>query len=345
MRIGVVNTWRPFVSGGAEYLAVALCRKLEEHGHEAMLVKVPLRWDSPEVVVESALAARLLDMSRFERVITLKFPAYLVNHPRKSLWLLHQFRQAYDLWGTPFQDLPDTAAGRRAREIVVQADNEAFSRIPRIFTNSQVTSDRLRRFNGFESSVLLPPLAEPERFFCSGYQDFLFCPGRITGGKRQALAVEAMRYVRTPVRLVVAGLPETAEDLARLETIVSDHGLGSRVEIIDRFITEEEKADLHGRSLGCVYLPYDEDSYGYVTLEAFQSQKPVLTCWDSGGLLSLVTDEVSGIVVPPQPQDLAAAIDRLGSDRDLARRLGEGGHRRLQELKIDWAHVISELLR
>jgi len=344
MKIGVVNNWRPFVSGGAEHLAAALCRKLGEHGHQAMLVKVPFRWDSPEAVIESALAAKLLDLSRFDKVIGLKFPAYLVSHPNKSVWLLHQFRQAYDLWETPFRDLPDTRAGRRAREIVVQADNAAFSRIPRIYTNSAITSARLRRFNGFESTVLLPPLPEPDRFLCSRYEDFFFCPGRITKGKRQHLAIEAMRYVRSSVRLVVAGVPESLADLERVEKVVRDHDLSSRVEIHARFITEEEKADLHSRSLGCIYLPYKEDSYGYVTLEAFQSRKPVVTCWDSGGLLNLVENEINGLVMPPQPQDLAAAIDRLSSERDLARRLGEAGGRKLEDLGVNWAHVVSELL-
>jgi len=344
VNIAVVNTWLPFVSGGAEQLARALRNQLRARGHGAMLVKVPFRWHPPEAIVESLFAATLLDLSRFERVIALKFPAYLVSHPEKTVWLLHQFRQVYDLWGTPFQDLPNDATGRRVREIVTGADTELFARLPKVFTNSQVTSDRLRRFNRRESTVLLPPLPEPERFRCVAYEDFVLSPGRITNGKRQHLAVEAMRYVRTPVRLVVAGAGESAEDIERLRRIVREHGLESRVEIVGRFVSEEEKADLHARSLACVYLPWDEDSYGYVTLEAFQSRKPVVTCWDSGGILSLVEDEVTGLVMPPHPQDLAAALDRLWTDRSLAVRLGETGHRRLGDLHIGWDHVIAELL-
>ena len=40
-----------------------------------------------------------------DRLIGLKFPAYLIPHPRKVIWLLHQHRQAYDLWQHPLNDL------------------------------------------------------------------------------------------------------------------------------------------------------------------------------------------------------------------------------------------------
>ena len=45
-----------------------------------------------------------------------------------------------------------------------------------------------------------------------------------------------------------------------------------------------------------VYLPFGEDSYGYVTLEAFHARKPVVTLSDSGGTLELVRDRRNGLV-------------------------------------------------
>ena len=57
--------------------------------------------------MRSALAWRLLDLSEangkpVDLVIGMKFPAYLVAHSRKVLWIMHQYRAAYNLWGTPF---------------------------------------------------------------------------------------------------------------------------------------------------------------------------------------------------------------------------------------------------
>jgi len=343
MRIAVVNNCVPFVSGGAEHLAEALTAKLIEHGHSALLVRIPFRWEPPGKIIESMLACRLLQLPYVDRVVGLKFPAYYIPHPNKVLWLLHQFRQAYDLCGTPFQSLSDTDDGRRIREAVVHADNTLLAQARKIFTNSGVTSQRLKKFNGLDSHVLYPPLSRWEHFFCAGYGDFIFYPSRITASKRQHLVVEAMKYVKTAVRLVVAGQAEDPADLERLYRIIQENRLSDRVQVIPRFITEEEKTELFSRALACAYIPYDEDSYGYVTMESYYSRKPVITCSDSGGTDVLVKDGQTGRVVPPRPETIAIALDELFTDRGAARRMGEAGLDLVGQLSITWDHVIGNL--
>jgi glycosyltransferase involved in cell wall biosynthesis len=88
----------------------------------------------------------------------------------------------------------------------------------------------------------------------------------------------------------------------------------------------------------------DEDSYGYVTAEGMLSQKPVLTCTDSGGILSLVLTDETGIVTEPTPIALAKGIDRFFQEPDLARRLGISALRTVRELDLDWATTIERLL-
>ena len=343
MKVAVVNNCVPFVQGGAEHLAGALTRKLIELGHQAILVRIPFRWEPPEKIVESMLACRLLRIPNVDRVIALKFPVYYVSHHEKVLWLLHQFRQAYDLWGTPFQGLPDTAEGDMIRDTIVKTDNTYLSQVRKIYTNSEVTSNRLKTFNGIDSTVLYPPLLESAHFTCGEFGGYVFFPSRITASKRQHLVVESMKYVKSGTRLIVAGKEEAPQDLARIQRIIEDHRLSSRVEIIDRFISETEKADLFSNALGCVYIPYDEDSYGFVTLESYHSRKPVITCDDSGGTSLVVKDGSTGFVVPPQPKAIADAIDRLAADKRKARSMGEAGYQLMQQLHISWEHVITSL--
>jgi glycosyltransferase involved in cell wall biosynthesis len=345
VKLAVLNNCVAFVAGGAEHLAGALTQKLREYGHEAVLIRVPFRWEPPTKIIESMLACRLLRLPNVDRAVALKFPAYLVPHPEKMLWLLHQFRQAYDLWGTRFQGLPDTPEGRRIRDAIVEADTRYLRQVRKIYTNSQVTSDRLKRFNGIESEVLFPPLADTSQFFCSGYGDYILYLGRITASKRQHLAIEAMRHVTTVVRLVIAGQHEAPADLAQIETLIAQHGLARRVEVVPRFISEEEKVALLSKALACAYLPYDEDSYGYVTLEAYYSRKPMITCSDSGGVCTMVKDGVTGHVVPPDPRAVAAAMDSLYRDRAAARRMGEAGLELVRSLQISWDRVIEAFTR
>ena len=80
--------------------------------------------------------------------------------------------------------------------------------------------------------------------------------------------------------------------------------------------------DLLARCLALAYLPVDEDSYGYPSLEASHSFKPIVTLSDSGGALEFVRDGKEGLVANPNPRDLGAAFDRLYEDRGRSRAHG-----------------------
>ena len=343
MKVAVVSNCVPFVSGGAEHLAEALRRKLVEYGHSAIAVSIPFRWHPPQSILESLLACRLLRLSNTDLMIGLKFPAYYLPHPNKVLWLLHQFRQAYDLWGTPYQDLPSTKEGERVREAVIRADNLYLREARTIYTNSEVTSERLRKFNGIPSEVLYPPLLKSDHLRHTEYGDYVFYPSRITRGKRQYLLVEAARHLRSNTRVVIAGQPETPADLDLLERTIASHRLESRVTVMPHFISEEKKAELFAGALACVYTPYDEDSYGYVTLEACHCRKPTITCTDSGGTSLLVVDGVTGRQVEPSPESIAEVIDDLAANRQLARDWGEAAYEQMVRLGIHWDNVIAKL--
>ena len=343
MRIAVLNNCVPFLRGGAEHLADALVTQLRLRGHSAVAVGVPFRWETPNAVLESAFACFSLRVPNVDRVVALKFPAYYVPHDDKVLWLLHQYRQAYDLWGTPYGDIPDTVAGRGLRDAVRSAD-DAVLRPLRIFTNSHVTSDRLMKFNRIASTVLYPPLLDESHFRCEAYGDYLFYPSRINGAKRQLLAIEAMAHVRSRVKLVVAGAIEGDGGEDELRARISRFGVGERVTLLAGYLAEAEKARLFAGALGCVYIPYDEDSYGYVTLESYASRKAVVTATDSGGTSIVVRDRETGYVAEPEPKALAEAFDALYCDRANAQRMGEAGHALVQRLRITWDDVIATLV-
>ena len=89
--------------------------------------------------------------------------------------------------------------------------------------------------------------------------------------------------------------------------------------------------------------PFDED-YGYVTLEAMLSAKPVITCSDSGGPLEFVVPGETGHVVPPEPEAIAQAIEDLAADAALAADMGRNGRAHYESLDINWQNVVQKLL-
>jgi glycosyltransferase involved in cell wall biosynthesis len=161
--------------------------------------------------------------------------------------------------------------------------------------------------------------------------------------KRQHLLLEAMQHVKTPVRLRLCGTGSGADYVAKLQHLITSHGLGSRVVLEDRWISEDEKAERVGQALAVAYIPADEDSYGYPSLEGAHAEKPILTTSDAGGVLELVQDGINGFVVPPDPRALAEAMDRLYIDRTLARHMGLAAHQRIGELKITWSAVVDAM--
>ena len=96
-------------------------------------------------------------------------------------------------------------------------------------------------------------------------------------------------------------------------------------------------------SAACAYLPFDEDSLGYVTMEAFAAGKPVLTTTDSGGLLEMVS-EATGLVVEPSPAALAGALDHLFADPARTAALGRAARAEWDGRGLDWPSTVARLL-
>jgi len=344
MKVLVVNNAVPFIWGGAEELARNLVLALNgTKGVSAELMRVPFNWIPNERLLDEILLNQSFHLPNVDRVIALKFPAYLIPHHKKTLWLLHQFRQAYDLRDAGQSPLGDDADSLAIVEAIRRADDLCFTDCHRIFTNSPVTQERLRRYNKRKSEVLYPPLNDAELFRPGAYGDYIFAGGRVTAGKRQRLLIEAMKHVKSGVKLVVAGPPESDEVARDLAKLVEQEGLTDRVTLKLAFLSRQEIADLANNARACAYLPFDEDSLGYVTMEAFAAGKAVLTTTDSGGLLEIVKNQSTGIVAEPTVEGVARGLETL-ADAGTARKLGQAAAALWQDRKLTWPRTVERLL-
>ncbi|MBV8204872.1 MAG: glycosyltransferase family 4 protein [Candidatus Eremiobacteraeota bacterium] len=343
MKIGLVSSCVPLIFGGGRNIVDWLHVKLQEHGHQSECIFIP-NTDEPETILEQMTAFRLLALDEhFDRVITFRPPAHCVRHARKIVWFIHHFRFFYDLWESAYHDYPKTAPIRAIRAHVMRADTVALAEARVVYTNSQTVSDRLLTFNGIRSTVLYPPILAPERFTAGSYGDEIVCISRMQPHKRQELLVDAMRFVRTGVRLRLCGVG--SEDYIReLRTNVETGGLQDKVLVEDRWISEDEKVERLATALATTYVPFDEDSYGYPTIEAAHAKRCTVTVADAGGVLEFVTSGETGLVTAPEPAQLAGAFDRLYRDRALARMLGVAAHERLETLGINWQTTVAKLL-
>jgi glycosyltransferase involved in cell wall biosynthesis len=258
------------------------------------------------------------------------------------MWLLHQHRTAYDLWESPMADLPHFPNGSEVRVAIQQADRSLMPEAKSFFTISRNVSHRLKKFCAVDSTPLYHPPKNAEAFRCGQAENYVFFPSRLSPIKRQALVIEALAQTRQPVRVRFAGTGDHPAYEDQLRQLAVRHQVHTRVEWMGQ-ITEEEKIQQFAHALGVVYPPIDED-YGYVTLEAMLSSKPVITCADSGGTLEFVRQHETGLIAEPSPVSLAAALDELWENRNLAARWGATGRAYYDSMNINWTDVVRRLV-
>jgi glycosyltransferase involved in cell wall biosynthesis len=107
----------------------------------------------------------------------------------------------------------------------------------------------------------------------------------------------------------------------RLESLVRELGLAARV----RFLGwRDDTAELFAAA-DVFVCPSRHEPLGNVVIEAWAQGLPVVAA-AAAGPAALIGEGESGLLVPfDEPQALAAALQRLLGDGDLAARLGEGG--------------------
>lgn len=339
MNILVLHSQVPFTRGGAEILVEGLVGALNDRGHQAELVSLPVSWNPVERLLTSALSWSLLDLTSFngkqvDLVICTKYPTWAVNHPNKVLWLIHQHRQAYDLHGTALSEFTPGKDSQSARSSVRTIDQRGIGECDRRFAISKNVAGRLKRYCGIDAEPLYPPVPrdglEPVSF-----EPFVLSLSRIDDAKRVDRIVDAWRHVRSDLKLVIAGDGPNRPDI---EARVQRHGLEDRVTVLGR-VDDDEVRDLYNRCRAVYYAPVDED-YGYAAVEALRAGKPVISAPDSGGVLEFVEHETTGLVTILDPESLAATVDRM-ADESLARSLGKDGPELTKGLT--WSAVVEKL--
>jgi glycosyltransferase involved in cell wall biosynthesis len=340
--IAVCEAQVPFVRGGAETHVSQLVDHLTARGYEVERVAVPFKWYPKEEILAHAAAWRLIDLSEsngrpIDLVIATKFPSYFVRHPNKVTWLIHQYRAAYELCGTPYSDFDHTELDVGLRDRLMRLDREMLGECRRIFTNARNTAARLEKFNGVRAEPLYHPPRLAPRLRPGPYGDYVLLVGRLESVKRADLGIMAMAAVDRSIRLMIAG---DGTQRVHLERMAAEQGVSDRVAFLGT-VEDDQLIDLYSGALASLYAPYEED-YGYVTLESFLSRKPVITARDSGGTLEFVEDGINGVVCEPAPRAIADAINRIAADRTFAARMGAAGAERAAA--VTWHGVVDTLI-
>lgn len=336
MKIIVATTIPSFQYTEDQRMAKLLLEKLKEFGHQAVLVQFPFSQHGQNVM-EQMLALRLQHIEiAADRLICLQAPSYLLRHSEKYLWLFN----------CPSCEDEDTAGSSRnfaMHEYVARADDLALSEARRTYAKSKKVLKGIPQIGNIVEAPLYPPLWHPEAFHYSAQGNYFYCSGTICSAQRQLLLIEAMKYVKTDARLVLAGDMASLSYSDKICAAIKQSNLEKKITLIASPISEKEKAKYYAECLAAIHIPSGVYCGIEGVLEAAYSEKAVLTCFDCDEIVELITNGINGFVVQPQPKQLAQALDALFINRALAEKTGQALCQQMREMDISWNNVIGRL--
>jgi len=333
MRIGVIGAGSKDGSqGGAERFYEGLVYSLNQLGADAELLCPMSDETNFDTILETYLKYYDLDLSSYDGVISTKAPAYIIRHPNHVCYLQHTMRVFYDMFEQEFPYATDEQILQRKFIITLDTAALKYPRTKKIYVIGNEVRNRLFKYNHLESTVLYQGLLNDR--FKEGSFNYIYLPGRLHRWKRVGLVIEAMRYVQSPVELLISGIGEDEDKFVKLAN------KDSRIKFLGR-VSNEELVEYYSNALCVPFVPLRED-FGLVTIEAFRSGKPVITCVDSGEPTYIVCDNETGYICNPDPREIASKIDYFFQNPDIAEEMGIKGKLSIQS--INWKTTAETLI-
>jgi glycosyltransferase involved in cell wall biosynthesis len=217
-----------------------------------------------------------------------------------------------------------------------------------IHVTAPVEADALKAFrfalpavcvvpNGVDAvtSTHAEPVSEDVRKLHGTY---ILSIGRLNWKKNLPVLIRAFSHLDA-VHLVIAGNPEDGHG-EELKALVRQLNLGKRVTVLDRTVQGADKEYLYSRCHAFVLASISEN-FGNVALEAMARGKPVIASRHAG-VAAIVGEFGCGIVVEPIVEDLAAAMNRLLEDPQLAREMGARGAAAVKQ-RFGWTEIARQM--
>jgi glycosyltransferase involved in cell wall biosynthesis len=187
-----------------------------------------------------------------------------------------------------------------------------------ILVNSYYSRESVARAYGRDARVCYLGI-DTEQFRPLGYEreNFVVSVGAFNSLKGVDTVVESVARLPAPrPALVWVANFDDDEYRRRMSRLAADLGVDLRLK---SRVTDAELLDILNRAAVFVYAPRLEP-FGYAPLEANACGTPVVAVAE-GGVREVVREGVNGLLVDREPEQIAAALDRLLRDKEFARRM------------------------
>ena len=154
MNIAILTAAAPFALDPGRALTQQLTDLLRRRGADAEVIRIPAASPPTERRIDDMVICRSLGLSNVDRVIALRFPAYLVAHPCKVCWLFEPWHAEA---AADASRKTDTPREREIERLIAASDGECLRAAHRLFAGSSAVRARLKARNGLDCEVLVPP--------------------------------------------------------------------------------------------------------------------------------------------------------------------------------------------
>lgn len=371
----------PFTIGGAEKLWWGMLEQINQHtGHEAELIKIPSPERNFRELMRSYETFSQLDLSHFDRVISTKYPAWMVDHPQHYCYLQHKLRGLYDTYhfcGQPEQvRAADYPAPYRPLLQLLQQDPRR-EQLPELFDlirqlQTRTDFDQHCNFPGPLTRAIVHHLdaiaqrpgaiqyygaiswnvANRRDYFPAGARvNVVHHPSDLKGihqGEYNYIFTVSRLDPPKRLDLLIKAFRQLPDDIElriagtgpQAEELRALAQGDPRIRFLGR-ITDSEIVAQYADALFVPFMPYDED-FGLITIEAMSAGKAVLTTTDAGGVNEFVEPGVSGLSVAPNVDSLRQALEQLIRHPEDTIRMGQQAREKVAH--ISWEATLEPLL-
>lgn len=334
MRVLIAGSCSPFSGQEEIHWTTIITKALKNKGYEVDTFMLPFV-NNPLLIPEQMLSLRLLDVkSNCDRLVTIGYPAFVLNHPHKRVLLFSLSSSLHEHFGTEYGVL-STPQYQRIRNAVHEAERKCLIEAKRVLCTSEILAAQIQTQYRLPTKALIFEgiLNDSNQTGLLDEGTWVVCESTLEPSDRIDLLLNAVPYTKEQWQLMVF-VPSASE--VYKEAL---HKRIERLELRDRVLVQDSSLSLQVGSKKAkvfVALPFRTTRIPESLLLAIKSHIPVVTAADCGAVLEVTQHERNGLVVEPSVSEIAHALDLLVSDTRLHQRLSQGqGRSKRRPLSIE----------
>jgi Glycosyl transferases group 1 len=329
VKVLIADNLAPFARGDADAFATDLVSNLKRRGHESELLRIPIRSEPTLGIATQMAMVRAFELDNVDRVVALRFPTILIEHPEKTVWLTERFRP----------EEPDD----ELLKVVLAATTQSLEESRSVFAAAPSLGRDVQNSTGVVGEILLAPLDRSEKVSGGEAAGYIFAGGTVNGANRQRLLIESLVHASPAVHLVIAGSSTDSGAELELTKLADRLGVADRLTLRVGTLTPHEIAEYVNAATACVQLPL-RDFLGTGSRHAAMAAKPLITTTDSAGIIDLIEDGVTGWLCDSTSVDLGRAMSEAVAVPSDSRDRGAELSVRLRAAAPSWDAAIDRLL-